>query len=284
MAWLGGLSSTLPGNAADQPKESKSEFARQNLVAWCIVPFDAKGRSPSDRAEMVKRLGLTKVAYDWRAQHVPTFEEEILEYKKRDLEFFAFWDWHESLPALIAKHQIKPQIWKTCPSPEKRSEEEMVKAAAESLLPLVQKTGELGLKFGLYNHGGWGGELENLVKVCRYLREHHDAEHVGIVYNFHHGHGHIEDFRQAMESMRPYLLCVNVNGMADPKTLKEQPATKILPIGTGHHELSMIRILKHSGYRGPIGILDHRPEQDAEESLRQNLDGLEKVLRRLDDN
>ena len=32
-------------------------FARTNLVAWCIVPFDAKKRGPEERAEMLSRLG-----------------------------------------------------------------------------------------------------------------------------------------------------------------------------------------------------------------------------------
>src|SRR5688572_24366106 len=41
-------------------------FARENLVAWCIVPFDAKQRGPAERAEMLARIGVTRVAYDWR--------------------------------------------------------------------------------------------------------------------------------------------------------------------------------------------------------------------------
>src|SRR5688572_16748939 len=57
-------------------------FARENLVAWCIVPFDGKRRGPAERAEMARRLGFTKVAYDWRAEHVPQFEAEILQYKR----------------------------------------------------------------------------------------------------------------------------------------------------------------------------------------------------------
>jgi hypothetical protein len=39
---------------------------------------------------MLKRLGLKRVAYDWRQKHVPTFEQEILEYAKVGLEYFAF--------------------------------------------------------------------------------------------------------------------------------------------------------------------------------------------------
>ena len=42
--------------AADGPANLEI-FAKDNLVAWCIVPFDAKKRGPSARAEMLGRLG-----------------------------------------------------------------------------------------------------------------------------------------------------------------------------------------------------------------------------------
>ena len=35
----------------------------------------------------------------------------------------------------------------------------------------------------------------------------------------------------------------------------------------------MIEILLRSGYKGPIGIIDHRNDLDAEESLKQSLNG-----------
>ena len=63
--------------------QDKDIFARDNLVAWCIVPFDGKKRGPAERAAMCAKLGLKKVAYDWRQEHVATFEQEILEYKKK---------------------------------------------------------------------------------------------------------------------------------------------------------------------------------------------------------
>ena len=62
--------------------QADSSFDRDKLVAWCIVPFDAKKRKPAERVEMLKELGLKRVAYDWRAEHVVEFEEEILQYKK----------------------------------------------------------------------------------------------------------------------------------------------------------------------------------------------------------
>ncbi len=248
-----------------------ANFDRDQLVAWCIVPFDAKNRGPKERAEMVRRLGMTRVAYDWRDQHVPTFEEEILQYKEHGIEYFAFWSWHDAMEPLIRKHNIHPQIWMMFGEPG-GTQEEKVAAAAAGLLPMVEKTKSLGLKLGLYNHGGWSGEPANMVAVCQYLKDHHQADHVGIVYNLHHGHDHIADFKQQLELMKPWLICLNINGMNDGA----QP--KILPVGQGQHEQELIRIIHESKYTGPIGIIDHRPELDAEESLQQNLNGLPKIL------
>lgn len=272
------LVAVLSCSAAVQGEDkSAGVFAKDNLVAWCIVPFDAKQRGPAERAEMLVRLGLKKVAYDWRQQHVPTFEEEILQYKKHELDFFAFWSWHDSMEALIRKHDIHPQIWMMLPNPKVESQEEKVKLAAEAMLPLVEKTKALGCGLGLYNHGGWGGEPENLVAVTAYLKEHHNAKHVGIVYNFHHGHEHIADFARQFDSMKAHLLCLNINGMDDASVVAAGK-NKIVPVGSGRHEKQMLQTVKASGYDGPIGVLDHRSSLDAEESLKQNLDGLERLV------
>ncbi len=254
-------------------------FAKDNLVAWCIVPFDAKQRGPAARAAMLRRLGLTRVAYDWRQKHVPTFEEEILQYRKHGLDLFAFWDWHESIGPLIKKHSVKPQIWKTAPSPKAESQSERIEAAAKALMPLVEQTRNLGLKLGLYNHGGWGGEPENLVSVCKHLWRAHDADHVGIVYNLHHAHHQMQNFADNLQLMRHYLLCLNLNGMVGQSELTANPNRKILPVGEGANDGQLIRVIVESGYDGPVGVLDHRKEIDAEESLRQNLDGLSGILR-----
>ena len=60
---------------AAEPKTKP--FDQANLTAWCIVPFDGKKRGPEERVAMLKRLGLTRYAYDWRAEHLPTFEKEV---------------------------------------------------------------------------------------------------------------------------------------------------------------------------------------------------------------
>lgn len=68
-------------------------------------------------------------------------------------------------------------------------------------------------------------------------------------------------------------------GVAGKDTLvKGSLKNKILPIGSGIHEAAMIRTIVKSGNDGAIGILGALPTQDAQESLRNNLEGLEKIL------
>ena len=262
----------LPAALPAAPPEPPPLWSRENLFAWCIVPFDAKKRSPAERADMVVKLGLKKVAYDWRENDVPHFEEEILEYQKHGIEFFAFWDAHEKAFALFEKYGLHPQIWVTAPSPDAPAQEDRVKQAAQQLLPIVERARKLGCKLGLYNHGGWGGEPENLVAVAEALRKQTDAGHVGIIYNFHHGHGHIARVAEWWKTMQPFVLAVNLNGM---ETGGDAKGRKILHLGEGDRELEMMRVIEASGWRGPVGIIDHRPETDSEETLRNNLRGLE---------
>lgn len=278
MAILHGLSADV---CRSDESSQASIFDRRNLVAWCIVPFDAKKRDPQARAQMVTDLGLKRVAYDWRSEHVPTFEQEIEAYKKHDIEFFAFWSWHDSIEPLIKKHGIHPQIWMMLPNVDGNTDAERVDAAVEYLKPMVEKTRALGLRLGLYNHGGWQGEPENLVAICEQLRSNHQADHVGIVYNFHHGHDHIERFSESLELMKPYLLCLNLNGMAEPESVNGHE-NKILPLGDGVHERRMLQEVTRQGYDGPIGILDHRNDTDAMEALSANLRGLDQIVTELE--
>jgi azurin len=253
-------------------------YDQKNLAAWCIVPFDNQKRTPEQRAAMVAKMGLTKVAYDWRAEHVAEFEAEILAYKKHGIEFFAFWSQHSEAFRLFEKYQLHPQIW-VMANGKGDTQEAKVKSAAEGLLSTIAKAAKIGSKVAIYNHGGWGGEPENMVAVCEYLKKHHAVANVGIVYNLHHGHGHLARLDEALKLMLPHLLCLNLNGMDIAGDAKGR---KILPIGAGTEDLKVLKQVRASGYAGPIGILNHTME-DSEGRLLDNLDGLRHLVPQLDD-
>lgn len=105
------------------PAQAPTVFARDNLVAWCIVPFDAKKRTPAQRVEMLRKLGFKKYAYDWRAEHLPTFDEEVGLLQKAGIELTAVWfpaalnEDAKKLLAVVKKHGVKPQLWVTTGDP-----------------------------------------------------------------------------------------------------------------------------------------------------------------------
>ncbi|MFK5924981.1 MAG: heme-binding domain-containing protein [Verrucomicrobiota bacterium] len=248
-------------------KEVGQNLQQENLVAWCIVPFDAKKRGPAERAQMLVDLGIRRCAYDWRNEHIPQFEQEIIEYKKHGIEFFAFWGGHEKAFELFEKYDLHPQIWTMVGKVGEGSQEEKIEAAANKLEAVAKRTVELGCKLGIYNHGGWSGESKNMVAVCKRLRKRGYA-HVGIVYNWHHGHEHIKDWGESLKLMQPFLHCLNINGM------NANAAPKILTLAQGEHEMAMLKTILESGYDGPIGILDHQMQLDSKEVLADNLAGL----------
>ncbi len=123
---------------------------------------------------------------------------------------------------------------------------------------------------GLYNHGGWFGEPENQIEVIKELQ----LPNVGIVYNFHHGHDQVARLPTLLQKMMPYLYVININGMV---TDGERRNLKIVPIGQGDLDIQLLEIVRSSGYKGPIGILNHTQE-NAEKRLDDNLKGLRWVV------
>ncbi len=263
-------------------------LGRDNLIAWCIVPFDSKKREPEPRAAMLETLGFKHFAYDWRAEHVPTFDAEIASLRKHHVGLDAFWcpgelnrDSQAILDAL-KRNGVKTQLWVLLGSGDVKvadaaDQERRVADAVRRLKPLAGDAGKIGCSLALYNHGGWFGEPENQIEIVERLKA-QGIKNVGIVYNLHHGHDHLDRFPALLRKMKPYLVALNLNGM---DTKGDRVGRKILPLGQGEHDLALLRIILDSGYDGPIGILGHT-QDDAEERLKDNLDGLDWLVPQLE--
>jgi hypothetical protein len=66
-------------------------FAKDNLMAWCIVPFDGQKRGPEARAAMLEKLGFKHFAYDYRAEHIPTWDDELDALKRHGSSLDTWW-------------------------------------------------------------------------------------------------------------------------------------------------------------------------------------------------
>ena len=147
-------------------------------------------------------------------------------------------------------------------------------AEAARIRPIAEAAAKIGCTVELYNHGGWFGEPENQIAIIKQLK----LPNVGIVYNLHHGHEHLSRFPELLKQMLPYLHALNLNGMMTGALVDGQI---ILPLGQGDYDLGLLKLIRASGYRGPIGILNHTGE-DAEGRLHDNLDGLDWLVAQLD--
>jgi hypothetical protein len=244
-------------------------------VAWCIVPFDARKRGPEERVAMLQQLGLKRFVYDWRDEHVPSFDAEMEALKRHSIELVGFWfpaalsQEARAILDVLQRHNIRTQLWVTMqdPAPGARDQAEKVAAAVRILQPIADEAARIGCTIGLYNHGSWFGEPENQLAILGGL----DRPNAGLIYNLHHGHDHLDRFTALLALMKPHLLALNLNGMTRDG---DRTGKKILPLGQGEYDLRLLAIIRDSGYRGLIGIIGHT-QDDAEERLRDNLDGLD---------
>ncbi|MFK7735941.1 MAG: sugar phosphate isomerase/epimerase family protein [Pirellulaceae bacterium] len=272
----------LTGGVAKLYAQQPGNFARESLVAWCVVPFDAKKRSPAERAEMLSELGLKRLAYDWRDEHIETWDEEWRQLQEHDIELTAFWCSSSMDPAshpknqlifdFIKRNKIKTQLWIMLPENELakiEDESQRLEKVVQAITGFAERAAELDCQVGIYNHGGWSGRPATLLAIMQDLK---DQKNTGLVYNFHHSHEDLDEFPEALGKMLPHLLCVNLNGMTPG-------GPKIVPLGKGEMDAKILSWVRDSGYAGPIGILDHRNELDSKLSLQQNLDGLEQLLK-----
>ena len=261
-------------------------FFKDNLVAWCIVPFDSVKRTPVERAAMLKELGIRQFAYDWRAEHLPTFPDEIQALKDHGIALKSVWLWVDTdsgavidslnsrLFDIMRDHHVQTEFWVGFSNRhfDGLTDQQKLDKAVVSVKALHAAAKEIGCTISLYNHGDWFGEPLNQVRII----EKTGLSDIGIVYNFHHAHTQIVEFPQLLEEMLPYLKTVNLNGM-------KADGPKILPIGQGDAELEMIKTLKSSGYKGAVGILGHVEDADVKQVLRGNLEGLRTLLEKIGD-
>lgn len=270
--------SLIACSTVDKPSISIDE-----VHAWCIVPFDSEKRTPAERIEMLKGLGIKSYVYDWREEHLDEMVSEWKLAKEQGIDVKGVWLWidanHDSIPQLsenservlksIAETDLQTEIWLGFHSNyfEGLDDKYAVNKGAETIKYFNERATAMGCSVKLYNHGDWFGEPENQIKII----EHANLPNVQLVYNFHHGHHHIDRFPELVKAMMPYLGTVNINGM-------EKDGSKILPVGQGDYEKEMMNTLIKEGYNKPFGILGHVDNADVNLILKANLDGLKDLF------
>jgi hypothetical protein len=266
-------------------------FARQNLIAWCIIPYDSMHRTALERAQMLKRLGIGRLAIDWRAKDIPHFDEEIDAMRKSQIKIQAFWVRGDMYPernaalsadgnlelvlATLKRNKLRTQIWDPFDGDEQfmsLSEPERLTRATEAVRYVAARAREINCSVAIYSHGGWMGEPDNELKVVQRV----GMPNVGIVYDYEHARPQMDRFPEFFPKLVPHLWAVILNGM-------QKGGPDFITVGDGDRDLGMLKVIRDSGYHGPIGIMNHEEKRDAEVGLRLNMEGLKKMLHEMND-
>jgi hypothetical protein len=231
---------------------------------------------------MLHELGFKSYAYDWRQKHLPEMAHELDLAQKNNIEVTAVWMWidvadsvgglsadNEQIFSIIKETGTRTQLWIGISEAwlEGLSDDSCMVKSEAMVKYLGERAAPLGCKIGLYNHGGWFGNPVNQVRLIKKM----PTLDLGIIFNFHHAHELLNGFPALVDEMVPYLWAVNLNGMRE-----EGP--KILPIGSGDQEKTMLNVLKDKGFSGPFGILGHVEDADVRMVLEGNLNGLKNIL------
>ncbi len=297
--------------AADQ-RTAPSLWAHDNLLAWCVVPFDANKRGPEERAQMLERLGIKRFAYDWRERDIPTFDAEIEALQRHGIELTAWWfplaaddPVAKSTLETFKRHGVHPQLWvvSTRKGPEipgmPKTEEEYNKLTPEQLKKLSLEYGQADTpKTKKGQSERIDDEAQRIAALVRL------AAPYGVkiqLYNHNGWFGMEENQLAIIERLKQ--LGVSGVGMVynfsharddvhdDTKHFSSlwkriKPYVVVVNItGThmdgdliypsqGDRELEMMRTIEASGWSGPVGLIAEKGG-DAEVTLKNYLIGLD---------
>ena len=253
-------------------------WTRENLFVSNFVPFGNPPLEPTERAEMLVRLGIRKYVYSFRDRHLEQFDEEVTTARRHGLEIIGWLltsrmktEVRERVFEVIARHGIHPQLWVigVGGEPTDLAQDALVAREADQLQSFVESARRLGCQLGLYNHGGWFGRPANQLAIIAELKR-RGFDGVGMVYNFHHAHRELVELPKEWPRMRPHVIAINLNGLVVDGDRKKKT---ILPLGQGEMELPLMRMIQESGWRGPVGLIAHRNDEPQEATLARNLAG-----------
>jgi sugar phosphate isomerase/epimerase len=230
--------------------------------AWSFFPFDngvGRGVWPaSKQAETVKSLGYDGIHYNYT--NPEDFAKKISACKSanvpiRAMYFYTFVDKPGASYDPGVKDAIRMLkgsdtiVWMTLRDGVRGKQDD---DAARVVREIAGLAAESGLKVSIYPHAGfYVATAEDAVRVAKIV----NLPNVGVTINLCHElfAGNSERLDEVVKAAEPYLNLVSING-ASPTPGKGSKAWETLPLGSGSFDTEgFLRLIRDSGYRGPIG-------------------------------
>lgn len=230
--------------------------------AWPFFAFDngvGRGAWPaSKQAETVKSLGYDGIHYNYT--NPKDFAAKIAACKSAGVPIHAMYIYSfVNKPGASYDPGIKEVIrmlkgsetiiWLTLRDGKSGQQD---KEAGQVVREIAEMAAESGLKVSLYPHAGfYVATAEDAVRVAKSV----NLPNVGVSINLCHElfAGNSGRLAEVVKTAGPYLNLVSING-ASPIPGKGPKAWDTLPLGSGSFDTEgFLRLIRDSGYRGPIG-------------------------------
>ena len=234
----------------------------EKVAAWPFFAFDngvGRGAWPaSKQAETVKSLGYDGIHYNYT--NPKDFATKIAACKAANVPIQAMYIYtFVDQPGAAYDPGIKEVIrmlkgsdtiiWMTLREGIRGKQDAEAAGVVREIAGLAA---ESGLKVSIYPHAGfYVATAEDAVRVAKAV----DLPNVGVTINLCHElfAGNSERLAEVVKTAAPHLNLVSING-ASPTPGKGPKAWDTLPLGSGSFDTdAFLRLVRGSGYRGPIG-------------------------------
>ena len=293
LAWLGWNAAYAAdhGQAAPAPAapaQSASTRPAYPFFPFCIDWHDAKGRSFTEQAAMLKELGYDGVGHIWLngvAERLKSVDDAGLKLYQitmvvnvapgktpYDAKF-------KEVLALVKGRQMQFDLLL---NGMKSSDASGDAHAVEILREMSELARNSGSQLLLYPHqGSWVERIEDSIRVADKV----DRSNVGVMFNLCHWLrvDKQRDYRPLLKQAMPRLWAISING-ADQ--LDEKPGWDhyIQPLDKGSFDVgAFLKTLKELGYKGPIGLQCYGIGGDARVHLARSMDAWRKLSVNLKD-
>lgn len=138
-----------------------------------------------------------------------------------------------------------------------------------------------GVKIAFYPHSDfWVEKVDDGVRLAKEI----NRPNVGTVFNLCHflKKDTPEKLEQKLKNAMPYLFLVSINGADKGDTHQMGWDRLIQPLGRGDYDvLHVLKILKDSGYKNPVGLQCYNIKGQPEEFLKESVTTWKKYINQI---
>ncbi|HUU17773.1 MAG TPA: family 16 glycoside hydrolase [Sedimentisphaerales bacterium] len=247
---------------------------------------DDKHKTAKEQVEMVKELGYAGIG----CTAGEGLGEMLEELDKNGLRLFAVYlganidtdqpkygpELKEAIEILKGRNAI---LWLFVQSKKlKPSSQEGDARAVEVIRDIADMAAESEVRVSLYPHTGfWVERVEDAIRVAKKV----DRKNVGVTFNLCHWlrTDDEKNMKSLIKSAMPHLFVVSING-ADSGGKDWKQLIQTLDRGS-FNIFRFLKVLKKSGYTGPIGLQGYGISGDAYENLKRSMGSWHKLNKKL---